>query len=460
MVARLRMPSTRLGPSYAPEARWPIWEQTPFIYENGVLSVLSGIGEALDVNDNGAVVGQMYIFGGTYHASMWMNGSVIDLGTLPGETGSRATAINNPGQVVGYSGLRAFRWENGVMMELPSALGATWSVANDINDAGEIVGHINGQSAIRWTLTPPNLSPIAFVGGPYTGTEGTAVALDGTLSSDPNGDVLTYSWDYGDGSALGSGATPTHSYAQNGSYTLTLTVQDPGGLTSQASTSVTVANDPPVPNAGPDRTVVAKRSLTYTVAFTDAGTLDAPWNYVVRWGDGTANTSKQTNVQGNQPALAHTYNTVGTFTRRLTATDKDGGTAFDEAISSVVANSPPIAATTGPYIGNEGTAVAMASTGSSDPNGDVLTYAWKFGDGTTSTAANPSKTYTDNGAFTVTLIVKDPSGAADTATTTATIANVAPTARFVAPTTVTEGVAIALAMNSGTDKGAADRPAL
>ena len=466
--------------SYDPQA----WS-----WQNGVLTILPGIpgyvGEkAYDVTDAGLIVGMA----GGGAAVAWRNNQLIDLtppciALVPGASYSyaKAVAVTPSGRtlIAGSCGSLPFVWyDDGVGgfagEMLPMLLGDTGGEATDVNGAGYLVGYSSvgycaggpfcssDRKPVKWTFTPPplNAPPVAASGGPYTGSEGTPVALDGSASSDPNGDVLTYAWDFGDGSPLGSGATPTHSYVQNGGYTLTLTVQDPGGLTSLASTTVTVANAPPAPNAGPDRTVVANRSLTYSVAFADAGTLDAPWNYVVQWGDGTANTSKQTNVQGVQPALAHTYNTVGTFTRRLTVTDKDGDSALDEAIISVVANSPPIAAVTGPYTGHEGTAVAMASTGSSDPNGDALTYAWKFGDGTTSSVANPSKVYSDNGAFTVTLIVKDPSGAADTATTTATINNVAPTASFSAPTTVTEGVAIALAMNSGTDKGAADRPTL
>ncbi|MFG2081754.1 RICIN domain-containing protein [Micromonospora tulbaghiae] len=71
--------------------------------------------------------------------------------------------------------------------------------------------------------------------------------------------------------------------------------------------------------------------------------------------------------------------------------------------------------------------VAFSSAGSSDPEGGALTYAWTFGDGGTSTAANPSHTYTANGRYTATLTVRDPQGASGTASVTVTVGNTAPT---------------------------------
>ena len=62
---------------------------------------------------------------------------------------------------------------------------------------------------------------MAATDGPYTGMEGSAVTLSGAASSDPDGDVLTYNWDFGDGTT-GTGATPQHTYADNGNYVVTL----------------------------------------------------------------------------------------------------------------------------------------------------------------------------------------------------------------------------------------------
>ncbi|MGV9329825.1 carbohydrate-binding protein [Streptosporangium sandarakinum] len=71
--------------------------------------------------------------------------------------------------------------------------------------------------------------------------------------------------------------------------------------------------------------------------------------------------------------------------------------------------------------------VAFSSAGSSDPEGGALSHSWAFGDGGTSTAANPSHTYTVNGTYTATLTVRDPEGATGTASVPITVGNTAPT---------------------------------
>ncbi len=75
----------------------------------------------------------------------------------------------------------------------------------------------------------------------------------------------------------------------------------------------------------------------------------------------------------------------------------------------------------------------FSSAGSSDPEGGALTYSWAFGDGTTSTSANPSKTYTTNGSYTATLTVRDPQGATGTASVQIRVGNTAPTVTINGP---------------------------
>ncbi len=75
----------------------------------------------------------------------------------------------------------------------------------------------------------------------------------------------------------------------------------------------------------------------------------------------------------------------------------------------------------------------FSSAGSTDPDGGALTYSWAFGDGTTSTAANPSKTYTTNGTYTATLTVRDPQGATGTASVQISVGNTAPTVNITVP---------------------------
>ncbi|HEV7710818.1 MAG TPA: PQQ-dependent sugar dehydrogenase, partial [Asanoa sp.] len=97
-------------------------------------------------------------------------------------------------------------------------------------------------------------------------------------------------------------------------------------------------------------------------------------------------------------------------------------------------NRAPTAVATGsPTSGQAPLTVQFSSAGSTDPDGGALTYAWAFGDGTTSTAANPSKTYTTNGTYTATLTVRDPQGATGTASVQVGVGNTAPTVNITVP---------------------------
>ncbi|GLW10241.1 glycosyl hydrolase [Microtetraspora sp. NBRC 13810] len=97
-------------------------------------------------------------------------------------------------------------------------------------------------------------------------------------------------------------------------------------------------------------------------------------------------------------------------------------------------NRNPIAkAAANPTSGGQPLTVQFSSAGSSDPEGGALTYSWNFGDGATSTAANPSHTYTRTGTFTPTLTVRDPQGLTGTASLVVTVGNTAPTVSFVQP---------------------------
>jgi len=77
--------------------------------------------------------------------------------------------------------------------------------------------------------------------------------------------------------------------------------------------------------------------------------------------------------------------------------------------------------------------VTFSSAGSKDPEGEPITYSWAFGDGGTSTAANPSHTYAGNGTYTATLTVRDPHGATGSASVRISVGNTAPTVTLSRP---------------------------
>jgi PKD repeat protein len=251
-----------------------------------------------------------------------------------------------------------------------------------------------------------NRAPLCNAGGPYSGQVGQAVSFNGGGSSDPDGDTLTYSWDFGDGSS-GTGATPTHTYATGGVFTVTLTVND-GCTSSQCSTTADI-NAPPVCNAGGPYT----GNVGQAVSFDGTGSSDPDGtivSYVWNFGDGSTGT-------GATPS--HTYATGGIFTVSLTVTDNDGASSSCETTADI--NVPPICDANGPYSGTVGQPVQFNGTGSSDPDGTIVAYAWNFGDGSTGTGATPTHTYATGGLFTVTLVVTDNDGASASCETTADI---------------------------------------
>ena len=178
-------------------------------------------------------------------------------------------------------------------------------------------------------VPPINHSPTASAAGPYSSHEGSAVSFDGTASSDPDGDQLTYDWDFGDGTLHGTGATPSHTYADNRTdgYLVTLTVGDGRGLVGTASAAANVENVAPTvgPITAPIEPLEVGTPVPVTASFSDPGVLDTHTG-TIDWGDGTSSSATVAETDGSGSASAsHAYASAGVYTVALTVTDKDGG---------------------------------------------------------------------------------------------------------------------------------------
>jgi PKD repeat protein len=100
------------------------------------------------------------------------------------------------------------------------------------------------------TQSTPNQPPVCDAGGPYSGAVGQPILFDGSGSSDPDGTIVDYNWQFGD-CGTGTGPNPTHTYATAAVYTVSLCVTDDGGRTSCCTAQVEVLGEP-----GPQRTAL------------------------------------------------------------------------------------------------------------------------------------------------------------------------------------------------------------
>jgi PKD repeat protein len=207
------------------------------------------------------------------------------------------------------------------------------------------------------TVTVTNLPPVVTAPADQTGLEGAAQSFNLGSFDDPG--VFDNPWsvdvNWGDGSAHGTFSTGfrgnlsplSHAYADNGTYTVTVSVTDNGGMTGTATFHAAIGNQPPVVTAPADQSAVAGLAASFNLgSFTDAGTLDSPWAVDVNWGDGSAHNTFNALAPGALTSLTHTYANAGTFTATVSVTDKDG--ASGAATFQVGATGPPTAAIAGP----------------------------------------------------------------------------------------------------------------
>lgn len=259
--------------------------------------------------------------------------------------------------------------------------------------------------------------PIADPQGPYSGTDSEMITLNATASYDPDGTIVNYEWIL-NGTSIYNGTSSTKELNLNGmlggSYDLTLIVTDDDGLTGTESTTLTVYNIPVAEANGPySGTTIETVTLDATGSYDLDGTIENyMWyidgNYI---DDGTSETLEMD---------LYTFE-KDTYDVELIVTDNDGFTDNDTTFLTVN-NLIPVADAGDPYDAyfEQDYVVYFDGSGSYDVDGEIVSYEWDFGDGTTGSGMNPVHYYDSPISSKVSVTVTDDTGATDTDTETIT----------------------------------------
>ena len=260
-----------------------------------------------------------------------------------------------------------------------------------------------------------NLPPVAaFTFSPTNPAVGSWAQFNASSSSDPDGSIVSYAWNYGDGHT-NSAAIPTdyHAFTAAGTYTVTLTVTDDDGATNSVSRTIQVGtvNLPPVAAFTLSPTNPAVGGWVQFNASSSSDPDGSIVSYAWSYGDGGTDSAAT-------PTAYHPFSAAGTYTVTLTVTDDDGATnSISRTIQVGTANLPPIAAFTfTPTSPSVGEYVRFDAYTSSDPDGTITSYRWSYGDGTAPVTSSVPYAYHPfaAGTYTVTLTVTDNDGATDT----------------------------------------------
>jgi PKD repeat protein len=248
-----------------------------------------------------------------------------------------------------------------------------------------------------------DLPPVArFGASPNPVAVGVPTNIDASSSDDPDGVVVSYDWDFGDGTR-GAGQHPSHVYSHPGDYLVRLTVHDDAGSANTVSHTVTVLSGPAIPSAL--FTAMPSKAPTDTPIGFDATTSHASGGTIISYawsfGDGKS---------GVGPLQAHRYRHPGTYQVTLTVTSSSRLTGTMTRPVRITNRKPRARLSLAPTDVRAGESVKFIAR-AHDPDGRVMSYRWRFGDGGWRRGRRVRHVYGTPGLYKVMLKVTDNNGA-------------------------------------------------
>ena len=317
-----------------------------------------------------------------------------------------------PGVTAGYSSNGELLWE------AFSRMATVWATALPNGD----VCATGGYDAFITCWRVSGVVRAVMSAAPSTGVAPLLVSFDGSRSTTPNGTITSWAWSFGDG-AFGTGPLTTHLYTDPGTYTASLTVTDNTGASSVATGSI-VAN--PSPPAAPSGLTASQSGTLVQLTWRDNSSNETVF-YIERCqGVGCTNFASFVATQWPDVPSYTDYAAVTgqSYSYRVRAYNGGGYSAYSNIASILVgaANQPPTAVISAvPTTGVAPLSVAFNSSGSSDPDGTIATWAWSFGDGTSGSGPVITHVYSAAGFYIATLTVTDNGGASSTTSATISV---------------------------------------
>jgi len=354
----------------------------------------------------------------------------------------------NAGEVIGVEGFVGaasgshLHWEVGIPSDPTdstpfSTLGGFLQGTNIVGRICDIPDNLFESGESYTAAACVNSTPTADAGGPYVVDEGSDIQFDGTGSTDPDGDALTYAWEPDTNLDDASLAQPTYSGIDDlVADPITLTVYDTiEAHPDEDSTVVTVLNVAPTVNADGD--TIHEGDVAFVGAtFTDPGVLDTH-TATIDWDDGTPPEGVAVVQGAGSGSLdgSRLFQDNGVHDVEVMVTDDDGGVGSD-TVTVTVLNVPPTVSAIGDSI-DEGGAATVSATFTDPGVLDTHTATIDWDDGTPPEVVpvvqgagfgslGTDHVYGDNGIFNVEITVTDNDGGVGADTVAVVVANLDP----------------------------------